>query len=494
MNLKDFSLLKEDNDSYHVKHPKGKTLVVSKKGMADKAHEIIKGLKKPDMMADGGEMSVNISDEPFDASKLKLPRIGDDLKQDVPQSDLDKAKESATALTNVTGNMIPEYAAATTPASAPTQTPVNLTPATPSEVSMPDMTQFKNANQMGQAAGRDVYKSAQQQENAAAGMIPGLQEQQQQVQSDADMVQQNFQQHYVQEAAKADELQKKYDSMQIDPHRIINNMSTGTKISTALGLLLGGLSSGFTGKNPALDVLNNAIDRDIDAQKNNKAGVMNLWRMNMEQSGNQLEANLRTKQQVLGAAQAVLSANAAKTGAAQTKVAAASAMQQLSQQQMQIQQQLAAMKLGQGTATPQNMPAILRAKAQAGLISPAEHEAAMKELSTSQEAGQIRGDLLQSFQDLNSQFLAGALHPGDTKSAKDFLAGRMGKLMEGRYNEEAAKKQIEAIMPAAFDSDRTRQNKLSRLNQLLDTIQYNNPHLQSLGLGTLPPKRKINGR
>lgn len=482
MNLQDFSLLKEDNESYHVQHPKGKTLVISKQGMADKAHEIIKKLKRPEM-ADGGDLSVNIDDKPLDVSKLK----GD-------ISDIDKAKASAAALADTTGNMTPEYAAqfGTPQASNVTPSQNQLSPA--SSISPMDMSEFNQAHQMGEQAGKDLYNSAQQQENAAQGMIPGLQQNQQQSQEMANNVQKNFDQHYLEEAAKADELQKKYESMQIDPNRIIHNMSTGSKISTALGLLLGGMSSGFTGKNPALDVINNAIDRDIDAQKNDKQGVMNLWKMNMDMSNNALEATLRTKSQVLGAAQAVLAANAAKTGAAQNKLGAAGALQQLSQQQMAIQQQLAAMKLGTGQATAQNMPAMIRAKAQAGLITPAEQEGAMKELATSQEAAQIRGDLVQSFQDLNHKFLAGALSPGDTKSAKDFLAGRMGKLMEGRYNEEAAKKQINAIMPSAFDSDQTRQNKLSRLNQLLDTIQYNNPHLQSMGLGTLPPKRNINGR
>lgn len=63
----------------------------------------------------------------------------------------------------------------------------------------------------------------------------------------------------------------------IKPNQYLENMGTGSKIASAVGLFLGGLGSAYTHQgNPALDFLNKQIDRDIDAQKtglNNKLNV-----------------------------------------------------------------------------------------------------------------------------------------------------------------------------------------------------------------------------
>lgn len=56
----------------------------------------------------------------------------------------------------------------------------------------------------------------------------------------------------------------------IDPNRYLGNMSTGRKIATGIGLILGGIGSGILrGKNPALEFLNQQIQRDLDAQQQN---------------------------------------------------------------------------------------------------------------------------------------------------------------------------------------------------------------------------------
>lgn len=55
----------------------------------------------------------------------------------------------------------------------------------------------------------------------------------------------------------------------INPNHYMESMGIGRKVSTAIGLFLGGLGGGIahTGGNVALDYLNNQISRDIDAQK-----------------------------------------------------------------------------------------------------------------------------------------------------------------------------------------------------------------------------------
>ena len=63
-----------------------------------------------------------------------------------------------------------------------------------------------------------------------------------------------------------------------DQGRLWNNTSTGNKVLAALSVALGGIGSGMTGKsNLALDAINKAIDRDIEAQKDDKNSLYNAY-------------------------------------------------------------------------------------------------------------------------------------------------------------------------------------------------------------------------
>lgn len=71
----------------------------------------------------------------------------------------------------------------------------------------------------------------------------------------------------------------------IDPERYWNNKSTGDKVLAALALGMGGAAASRGGSNPAMQMMESAINRDIDAQKseinsakdkyNAKAGIYN---------------------------------------------------------------------------------------------------------------------------------------------------------------------------------------------------------------------------
>lgn len=61
-------------------------------------------------------------------------------------------------------------------------------------------------------------------------------------------------------------------------NQYLENMGAGRKISTALGLILGGAGSGVAGgSNPALDFLNSQIDRNIQGQKERYGRQQNVW-------------------------------------------------------------------------------------------------------------------------------------------------------------------------------------------------------------------------
>lgn len=57
-------------------------------------------------------------------------------------------------------------------------------------------------------------------------------------------------------------------SDELDPQRFWNNMSLGGKIVAALSMFLGGYAAGMTGgRNSALEIIQGAVDKDLDAQK-----------------------------------------------------------------------------------------------------------------------------------------------------------------------------------------------------------------------------------
>lgn len=78
----------------------------------------------------------------------------------------------------------------------------------------------------------------------------------------------------------------------IDPNRYWNSKSDLGKVSSAIGLLLGGMGAGLTGKdNPAMTYLHNQIERDIDAQKTGLANKNNLMHALQAQYGNIKDAS-----------------------------------------------------------------------------------------------------------------------------------------------------------------------------------------------------------
>ena len=71
----------------------------------------------------------------------------------------------------------------------------------------------------------------------------------------------------------------------LDPQRFIKNMSTGDRILSGIGLVMGGIGAGMThGPNLAAQFLQNNIDRDIDNQRLQMGVKQNLLNFNFQQT------------------------------------------------------------------------------------------------------------------------------------------------------------------------------------------------------------------
>ena len=89
---------------------------------------------------------------------------------------------------------------------------------------------------------------------------------------------------------------KDVQNQHIDPNHYWASKSTGAKVATGLGLILGGIGGGLTHQgNPALEFLQNNINRDIEAQKANLGKSENLLSANLKQFGNLRDATDMTR-------------------------------------------------------------------------------------------------------------------------------------------------------------------------------------------------------
>lgn len=111
------------------------------------------------------------------------------------------------------------------------------------------------------------------------------------------------------------EATEKFSSGSVDPNRFFNNLSTGDKIVGALAIAIGGIAGGMngTGKNSAMDIIDNAINRDIEAQKTDLekkqvyAGMKkNEYNDLVEKLGNETRATEMLRAQALSASKAKL--------------------------------------------------------------------------------------------------------------------------------------------------------------------------------------------
>lgn len=302
MSLDKFKLLKEDDDSYHLESPSGKSLMVKKAELNDNAHAVIKKMKAGGMV--GGDGTVPDAPDGYDqmtATPKDLPGGNQSQGQDKPW--LQNAWDSLTSgsvLPNVSftpdqkSKIDTQDAAASAPQSAiSAPAPVSQSTVSQSPVMAPapalNMSAFTAPYAKEKAANLEMAGDiGKQYEEENAAIKSGLAEVNK-LPSQIDIVNGN--------KSKQDALSQAFMDKKVDPNRLWHNMSTGNKALATVSLILGGIGSAFTGKNQAMEILDNAVNRDIDAQKNDQGKAMNQWKMNREALGDDLSATLATQNQ-----------------------------------------------------------------------------------------------------------------------------------------------------------------------------------------------------
>ena len=269
----------------------------------------------------------------------------------------------------------------------------------------------------------------------------------------------------------------------IDPNKYLGEMSTAGKISSMLGLIMGGIGGGLsgTGGNVALDVLNKSIDRDIDAQKaaiNQKNTLLSGY---YKEYGNMKDAEMMTRATMQDLVSYQLKELAAKSQDPMAKARALQAAGQIDMQNAQVIGTMGAKQTMMNAAQGKNVDPSLVIRA---VVDPKDQKEYYKELQTMENTVKTRDNILSAFNKLSQistipSKLSWQAHK-QISAIKDPLTAMLSKETAGRFTEQDAKF-LDSIWPAAGDDAETIKEKKMRLDSLISD-KMNFPMLRPLGI------------
>lgn len=281
---------------------------------------------------------------------------------------------------------------------------------------------------------------------------------------------------------------------EIKPNHIFENMSTAGKVSTAIGLIMGGMGAGITGgPNPAMDFLNKQIERDIDAQKANMDKQRNLVSIGMQMFNNEAQAI----QWATAAQKAFYASKFEQAGAAsKSPIAKAIAMDKsaqlnreaemtirpLAMQQQMLSETATGAVVGRTPEESQDAAfrhAALRVQA-SPVLSEHQKEKALDELDKQLNLNRMQTHVVKNFDDI-SKLQTLNLSPVQYEKQIDAMwnpmLDRLTTQFAGQFS-ETAMKNIEHLKPKMTDSP----NTLALKRQQFIDIFHQNRASSRLGL------------
>lgn len=327
--LKNSKLISESEQNYHIKLPSGHTMNLDKKGLNEKAHAIIKGLKSEQKFAEGGQVDPELNaSQNIDPNSIEN-NFGAGM---APQPDAVYAPPVAPITPVVTPPM----------AGAEFQPKPEVPPTVPTDAITPN-NKISNANKAFEAektAAQGMANVTGAEGAAEAKIIKDVQKKVEAMPTQ----QQIFDKYQTADNIQMQEMANK----RIDPDHYWSTKSTGSKIAAGIGMMLGGLGAVAGQGNPAVTMIQNAIDRDIDAQKNDQSKNMNLWKMNRDKMGSELAANLATQNQLYTGLKYKIESAASQFKGPMAQQQAQLAIAQINQKQADNNYKLSLMNSGDG--------------------------------------------------------------------------------------------------------------------------------------------------
>lgn len=318
LDLSKFKKIKDEKNEATLQHPKGHQLRIAKMALSEKLKKQLSSL--PMHLAGGGEAESDDDDS-------LLPQFQDFAAAATP-STIEVPSETPVPETLPTVSTSPSVAPAASSASLPGV----------DEQLGGIYGQAKATGDLGNEKAKLLDQQIIQQQEAAKNY-----------QTMADS-------HFNELKSFVSDVDKQH----INPNRIWQSMNTAQKISTGIGVLLGGMGAGLThSENPAMQYLNSMIDRDVEAQKSEIGKKENLLTANIKIYGDHRQAVLMTQAMQQAA---VLSQLQKAEAEAQSPLAKAQAAQAAGAIKQQIGQKMQQFTLTQALSSgklPASMQAML---------------------------------------------------------------------------------------------------------------------------------------
>ncbi len=300
-------------------------------------------------------------------------------------------------------------------------------------------------------------------------------------QADIAEKQKDFAAHRAELDARTNTLIDDIKAQKVDPNRLIANQSTGQKIATGIGLVLGGIGGALTGQeNPALKYMNKQIDDDIGAQKANLDNKNTLLNHYLRQGVDMREAEVLTKSSMLETAKLKLEAAGAMAQDPLAKARAAQASGVIGQQIGMLKDQQAARKVAidEYSKSPDPMK-LINLKLPPGTKG---REEVLKEAGQAMQYAKERDNVVHAFKQVQDAYkLSNAMSPAEnaTKKAQLFASlAQLQKSVSGRFNLEELKGLEQQFKPNYTGDDKI---KLQNLLSTLDSKMVF-PHAQAAGI------------
>lgn len=369
---------------------------------------------------------------------------------------------------------LPEQASAPAPQKAGKSGP------TPADYRMPGLS---DSGQQAQPPAQPAYQSPYDQEaQAAKEMGAGAQKLQELHQGNIDALND-----------MSAEAVKHFMDNPIDAKQYMTTMDDPHKVSTALGLILGGLGTGANGKNMAVEALNSQIDRNMQAQLANLGQKKSLISALHEQLGNMKDAMDMGRAINMDKYTAQMAQAAANIQDPMQKQRMMMAMQDFQQRSQGLKSGVAQRQAGQQGAKQGGIPPEMLIKY---MIPPNEQEPYFKELATAQSMSKQRDDLMNLFDELSHMNTLGNTlkHPIDTYAANQRSMATIAQLAhdsEGRVT-DADVGYLRGLLPERGTSQqetaKRRQAAFNYINQKMNfpRLASINPNLQ-FGSTQAPP-------
>lgn len=483
MKLSDFKLMDETDTHYKVGHPEGNSFMIPKEGLSERSHAAIQKMAQGGTAGDSDADTIKVNPEAFSmpspdqVAEAQAAQPPVEVVSDTPQSSSSITNPDPGSSAGISGPVPATYAdqrpygtpdisgndesvPVNTDAFAKNAAPVPSQAQSPAGPQYPNVTPYLNDYEKairgaGAAEGKMGRDTAQAYQDAIT--------QQQQLPSPEEIMAKRQQDDT--------DFENKLKSQKIDPEHYWNHQGTGSKILSTLGVLVSGLGAGQAGQeNMAMKNINSAIDRDIDAQKNDQSNTMNLWKMNREATQNDLQANIMTRNQLLTTAK--IKALQAQSSAMGPMAAGRTAglIADIEQQKAMGNYKMALM---QGSNPGPGGTSAIDPERLVAQFVPAEHQKqAFTEIgqakAANQNADQINALYDQATHD-NTILRTGAGYIRTPASIKA-LETLMDPLIhdnEGRIN-ELEQKHVKSLMPAPGDLQSTIDTKRAALQDFIN--------------------------